>query len=186
MKRNSSLYKMVLTALLLAVGIVLPFLLGQTEILGQAISPLHIPVLLCGLTCGAGWGAALGFILPLLRSVLFGMPPLALVAVPMAFELAVYGAVTGLLYPVFRRLLKKDSHLPAMLASLIIAMILGRIAGGAAKACVMGINGNPYTFQAFIAAYFTGTVVGAAVHLIVVPAVALALEKAGLSPAEKR
>ena len=73
------------------------------------------------------------------------------------------------------------THLPAMLVAMLIAMVAGRIAGGAAKACVMGINGNPYTFQAFIAAYFTGTAVGAVIHLIIVPAVALALEKAGLS-----
>ena len=185
MKRNNHLYKLVVTALLLAVGLYLPFLLGQTEVLGQTISPLHIPALLCGLTCGWGWGAALGAVLPLMRSLLFGMPPMP-VAIPMAFELAVYGAVTGLLYPLFLKLLKKDNHLPAMLVSMIAAMILGRMVGGAAKAVVMGVQGNAYTCQTFIAAYFTGTAVGAVIHLIVVPAVALALEKAGLSAVESR
>lgn len=179
--RHSGIYTMVVAALLLAVGLVLPLLLGQAEILGQAISPLHIPVLLCGLTCGWGWGAALGIVLPLLRSALFGMPPMP-VAIPMAFEMAVYGALTGLLYPAFRTLLRKSNHLPAMILSMLIAMILGRVVGGAAKACVMGFQGNAYTFEAFIAAYFTGTAVGAVIHLIVVPAVALALEKAKLSP----
>ena len=185
MKRNSHLYKMVVTALLLAVGLYLPFLLGQTEILGQAISPLHIPALLCGLTCGWGWGLTLGAVLPILRSLLFGMPSMP-AAIPMAFELAVYGAATGCLYPLLAKLLRRDSHLPAMLVSLMVAMILGRIAGGAAKAAVMGFQGNAYAFQTFIAAYFTGTAIGAAIHLIVVPAVALALEKAGLSAAQVR
>ena len=185
MKRNSHLYKLVVTSLLLAVGLYLPFLLGQTEVLGQTISPLHIPALLCGLTCGWGWGAALGAVLPIMRTLLFGMPPMP-VAIPMAFELAVYGAASGLLYPLFVRLLRKDSHLPAMLVSLIAAMILGRIVGGAAKAIMMGFQGSAYTFQTFIAAYFTGTAVGAVIHLIVAPAVALALEKAGLSAAEVR
>lgn len=180
MKRNNHLYKLVVTALLLAIGLYLPFLLGQVEVLGQAISPLHIPALLCGLTCGWGWGAVLGAVLPMMRSLLFGMPPMP-AAIPMAFELAVYGAATGLLYPLFVRLLKKDRHLPAMFVSLIAAMILGRIVGGAAKAVMMGFQSNAYTFEAFIAAYFTGTAVGAVIHLIVVPAVALALEKAGLS-----
>ena len=68
--------------------------------------------------------------------------------------------------------------------AMLIAMVAGRIAGGAVKACVMGFQGNGYTFQAFIAAYFTGTAVGAVIHLIVVPAIALALEKAKLSPME--
>lgn len=179
--RQSGIYKMVVTALLLAVGLVLPLLLGQVEVLGQAISPLHIPVLLCGLTCGWGWAAVLGAVLPILRSLIFTMPPMP-VAIPMAFEMAAYGALTGLMYPLMRRLLKKNSHLPAMLVSMLIAMVLGRFVGGAAKACVMGFQGNGYTLQAFIAAYFTGTAVGAVIHLIVVPAVALALEKAGLSP----
>ena len=182
MKRNSHLYKMVVTALLLAVGLYLPFLLGQTEVLGQTISPLHIPALLCGLTCGWGWGAVLGAVLPVMRSLLFGMPPMP-AAIPMAFELAVYGAATGLLYPLMQKIIRKDSHLPAMLASMVIAMILGRVVGGAAKAVMMGFQGNAYTFQTFVAAYFTGTAVGAVIHLIVVPAVTLALEKAKLSPA---
>ena len=68
-----------------------------------------------------------------------------------------------------------------MLVSLIIAMLLGRIVGGAAKACMMGFQGSAYSFNTFIAAYFTGTAVGAVIHLIIVPAVAMALEKAGLS-----
>ena len=179
--RNSALYKMVVTALLLAIGLALPFLLGQVEVLGQAISPLHIPALLCGLTCGWGWGLTLGAVLPILRSLLFGMPPMV-AAIPMAFELAAYGALTGLIYPLLLKLFKNRSHLPAMVISMLAAMILGRIAGGAAKACIMGFQGNSYTFSTFIAAYFTGTAVGAVIHLIIVPAVALALEKAKLSP----
>ena len=181
MNSRSHLYKMVITSLLLAIGLYLPFLLGQVEVLGQAISPLHIPVLLCGLTCGWGWGLVLGAVLPILRSLIFIMPPMP-VALPMAFELAAYGALTGLMYPVLRRVFHKKSSLPAMLTALIIAMVLGRIVGGAAKACVMGFQGNAYTFQMFIAAYFTGTAVGALIHLIVVPAVALALETTNLSP----
>ncbi len=179
--RKKHLYKMIISALLLAIGLYLPFLLGQVEVLGQTVSPLHIPALLCGLTCGWGWGAVLGAVLPVLRSLFFGMPPMP-TALPMAFELAAYGAVSGLLYPLFVRIFRKDNHLPAMLGALIVAMLIGRITGGAAKACMMGFQGNIYTFEAFIAAYFTSTAVGAVIHLIVVPAVTTALEKASLSP----
>ena len=107
MKKTHHLYKLVVTALLLAIGLTLPFLLGQVEVLGQAISPLHIPALLCGLTCGWGWGFTLGAVLPILRSLLFGMPPMP-AAIPMAFELAVYGALTGLVYPLLIKLFKKS------------------------------------------------------------------------------
>lgn len=179
--RRTASYQLAISALLLAVGLILPLLLGQTTVLGQAISPLHIPALLCGLTCGWSWGAALGVVLPLLRSFLFGMPPIP-VAIPMACEMAVYGALTGLLYPALLKIIRSRSHLPAMLVSILVAMFAGRIIGGAAKACVMGFQGNHYTLQAFVAAYFTGTAVGAIIHLVTVPAAALALERAKLSP----
>lgn len=184
MNRKSGLYSLLVTAILLAVGIVLPFLTGNVQVLGQAISPLHIPVLICGLTCGWGWGMGLGIVLPLLRSVLFGMPPLVPVAIPMAFEMAAYGALCGLLYPMLRKKMSKVycAMLIAMVIAMVIAMLAGRLVGGAAKAVVMGIQGNAYTFQAFVTAYFVNTAVGAVIHLIVVPLVVTALEKARLSP----
>lgn len=173
MRKNT--YHLVVTAMLLALGMVLPFLTGQLPAIGQAISPLHIPALICGLLCGTPWGLALGAVLPLLRSVIFGMPPLLPVGIPMAFELAVYGAVCGLIYP---RLIKPGkNHLSAMLVSLIVAMVLGRIAGGAVKAVVMGLTGGTYSFSAFVAAYFTTTLPGAVIHLILVPAIVTAVER---------
>ena len=184
--KNKSLYRLVLSGVLLALGLVLPFLTGQIPSIGQAISPLHIPALICGLTCGWQWGLGLGIVLPLLRSLLFGMPPFPTAALPMAFELAAYGLLTGLLYPLFLRLFKKENHLPALLTALLVSMILGRFVGGAAKAALLsfGIIGSnsPYTFAVFFTSYFTSTAIGAAIHVILVPAVVLALEKAKLSP----
>lgn len=182
MNRNTGLYRLIVTAVLLALGMVLPFLTGQIPEIGQLVSPLHIPAFICGLTCGPVYGAALGFALPLVRSAVLGMPPLVPVALPMAFELCGYGLLCGLLYPLARRLLGKKAHWLSMLAALIVAMVGGRLLGGAAKAVVMGMGGNAYTFQAFVTAYFTGTAVGALIHLIIVPAVVTALEKARLSP----
>ncbi|MBQ8313186.1 MAG: ECF transporter S component [Clostridia bacterium] len=179
MQKKSPLYRMIVIAVLLALGMVLPFLTGQIPTIGQAISPLHIPAFIAGLTCGWGWGMALGLVLPILRSFVFGMPPLVAVAIPMAFELAAYAIVCGVLYPLLRGRMKR---LPAMLAALIIAMVAGRIVGGAAKAIVMGITGSGFTFSMFISSYFVTTAVGALIHLIVVPVVVLALEKAHLSP----
>ena len=180
MARNKTLYSLLIAALMVALGLVLPLFLGQVQILNQSISPMHIPALIAGLTCGPIYGAAAGFIMPLLRMVIFGMPPVA-VAVPMAFELAAYAAFAGLFYPIMVRVLKKG-HLPAMLVAMLIAMLAGRLIGGAAKAIFMGLNGNSYAFSTFINAYFVTTAVGAVVHLIVCPVITLALEKARLSP----
>lgn len=179
MDRNRPVYRLIVSALLMALGLVLPFLTGQLPALGQAICPLHIPALIAGLTCGWGWGAALGLVLPILRSLLFGMPALVPVAVPMAAELAVYGLVCGMMYPFLRRRMKR---LPAMLLTMLAAMVAGRILGGGAKALVMGLTGGSFTFAMFVSGYFTSTAVGALVHLLVVPPVVLALERAHLSP----
>ena len=181
MQRNTFLYRLLITAVLLAIGMVLPFLTGQMQTIGQLISPLHIPVFICGLTCGWSWGAALGFILPIFRGLIFGMPPFPAVGLPMAFEMLVYGLVTGLLYPRLRKVLQ-NQHIVAMLISMLAAMILGRCAGGATRAVMMGIQGNSYSFAAFFASYFTGTVAGAVIHLFVCPYIVTMLEQARLSP----
>ena len=98
--RKSTTKKMVYAGVLLAVGILLPFLTAQIPSLGSRMLPMHIPVLLAGFICGWPYGLVIGFILPLFRSVLFGMPPMFPTALAMAFELAVYGAVTGILYKI--------------------------------------------------------------------------------------
>ena len=187
MRKNDTLYRMIVTAVLLALGLILPFLTGQLQSFGKLLSPLHIPVLICGMTCGWGWGGVLGLVLPVLRMALFGMPA-APMAYPMTFELCAYGVATGLLYPWLRRELCSRcgaKPLVVMLATLGLAMVGGRIVGVAAKALLLWgglIGGAPMTFAALMTSYFVDTAVGAVVHLIVVPAVVLALEKARLSP----
>lgn len=76
--------KTVLSAVFLALGIGLPFLTGQIKEIGDTLLPMHLPVMLCGLVCGAKFGFAVGLILPFLRSVLTGMPPVYPNAVYMA------------------------------------------------------------------------------------------------------
>ena len=185
--KNSSLQtrKMIYAALFLALAIVLPFLTGQIQTIGQLISPLDIPALICGLVCGWPSGLAVGVLSPLLRSLLFNMPPFPNAALPMAFECGAYGLLTGLLYPLFLRLYRKENHLPAILTALVLAMIGGRIVGGTARAALLafGIIGSqsPYTFAAFFASYFTSTAPGAAIHIVLIPAIVLAMEKGKLS-----
>lgn len=114
--------KLTLSAMFMAIGILLPLLTGQIQRIGNMLLPMHIPVLLCGLICGWQYGAVVGFILPLMRSVMFGMPPLYPVAVAMAFELAAYGFVTGFVYSRVHR-----KNIGTTYLSLIAGMISGRV-----------------------------------------------------------
>ena len=95
--------KLGLSAMFMALGLVLPFFTGQIQNIGNMLLPMHIPVFLCGLICGWKYGAVVGFILPLMRSVLFGMPVMFPNAVAMAFELMTYGLVVGLIYVGFKK-----------------------------------------------------------------------------------
>ena len=81
-----SLRSLALSAMFLALGLVLPFLTGQIPEIGNLLLPMHLPVLLCGLVCGWKYGLAVGFTTPLLRSMLFGMPTFYPSAVSMAFS----------------------------------------------------------------------------------------------------
>ena len=90
--------KIVFSAFFLALALALPFLTGQIPQIGNMLSPMHFPVLLCGFICGWPYGLAVGFIAPLLRFMVFGMPPIFPTGISMAFELAVYGAVSGFIF----------------------------------------------------------------------------------------
>ena len=95
MKHN--IKNMTMAAMFLALGLVLPFFTGQIPQIGSMLLPMHIPVFLCGLICGWQYGGIVGFILPLLRYAIFGMPVLFPNGIAMSFELMTYGLVVGLL-----------------------------------------------------------------------------------------
>jgi len=103
MKKQNTLRTMILAAMFLAIAYILPFFTGQIPQVGSMLCPMHIPVLLCGFLCGWPWGLAVGFTAPLFRSATLSMPPMYPVAISMAFELATYGAVSGLLHRILPR-----------------------------------------------------------------------------------
>ena len=168
--------KLVLSGVFLALGLVLPFLTGQIQSIGSMLLPMHIPVLLCGFICGAPYGLIVGFITPLLRSLLFGMPKLFPMACAMAFELAAYGFLAGLFYKLFAG--RKDAL--RMYASLILAMVGGRLVWAAAAKIFYTKAGINFTMQVFWAGAFANAVPGIILQLILIPAVLLALKKAKL------
>ncbi|MCM1411810.1 MAG: ECF transporter S component [Lachnospiraceae bacterium] len=173
MKNN--IKNLTLSAMFVAVGIILPFFTGQIPQIGNMLLPMHIPVFLCGLICGWQYGAAVGFILPLMRSMLFSMPPLFPNATAMAFELLTYGLVAGLLYS-----RSKWQCVIALYRSIIAAMVAGRIVWGVAQILLLGISGSIFTWEAFMAGAFLNAIPGIIVQLILIPAVMVALNRTGL------
>lgn len=166
--------KLAISAMFLALGLVLPFLTGQIPEVGSMLLPMHIPVLLCGMVTGGGWGLAVGAICPLLRSFLFSMPPPYPTALSMAFELAAYGFVSGILY---QRL--KDRGTAGIYISLVTAMLLGRVVWGITR-WVMLAFGTKFSIALFFAGAFTQAIPGIILQLVLIPLILVALKKAGL------
>ena len=171
MKRNKNVLKLVYAAVCLALCMVLPLLTMQIPQIGKALSPMHIPVFLCGFLCGWPWGLAVGLIAPVMRSLLFSMPKLYPDAVAMTFELATYGALSGLLYG----LLPKKKW--AVILSLVLAMLGGRAVWGLARYVFAGLQGSRFPFSAFLAGAFTNAILGIILHLMFVPVIVIALQK---------
>ncbi|MBR5560555.1 MAG: ECF transporter S component [Clostridia bacterium] len=173
--KNFSVRRLTITAMLMAMGMLLPFLTGQIQHFGNMLLPMHLPVFICGMICGPWWGLLLGALLPLVRSMVFGMPVLMPAAAAMAFELAAYGLFSGLL----RSRLPKT--LPMLFVSLIGTMIIGRLVWGVVSIPIYGIAGKAFGWQLFIANGFVNAVPGMILQLIAIPAIVTALEKAKLA-----
>lgn len=165
---------MVLAALFLALGLIMPFLTMQVREIGSMLLPMHIPVLICGFVCGWKYGLLVGFITPLLRSFIFTMPLMFPNAVSMAFELATYGAIVGLLYYILG-----NSKLRIYL-SLLGAMVAGRLVWGIIMIILSGINKSVFSWQMFIGGALLNAIPGIILQLVLIPILIFTLEKAGV------
>ena len=163
--QNQSLRNLLLAALFLAIGLVLPFFTGQIKEIGNMLLPMHLPVFLCALICGWQYGTAVGFIMPLLRFALFSMPRMP-TALAMAFEMAAYAFAAGFLYSRARWQCTRMLY-----RSLIIAMIV-----------LLGLSGGAFTWQMFISGAFLNAIPGIILQLVLIPAIMVALDRAKLVP----
>ena len=169
--KKTNVKTLVLAALFLALALVLPFLTGQIPQIGSMLCPMHIPVLLCGFFCGWPWGLAVGLIAPVLRSLLFGMPPMFPVAVCMAFELATYGAVSGLLHS------KLPRRKLSVYVSLLSAMVAGRLVWGLAQFLCVGLDVSAFGLAAFWSGAVTTAIPGIVIQIVLIPVLVIMLQK---------
>ena len=173
---NASIKNLSLAAMFIAIGILLPFLTGQIPEIGRMLLPMHIPVLLCGLICGKRYGLIVGFILPLMRGFMFGMPVLFPMGVAMAFELATYGFVIGLIYSSSRW-----QCIIALYRALIAAMVVGRVVWGTAMLLLLGLSGSGiFTWQMFIGGAVVNAIPGIILQITLIPVIMVALNRTGL------
>lgn len=172
--------KLCVCGICIALCYVLPVAFHATA-LGSVLSPMHIPVLLCGLICGGWYGAVCGLIGPVLSSVLSGMPPV-MSLIFMVPELVVYGLVSGLCV----KFVRTGKTVADLYIALVAAMLLGRVVGGIAKALFFLGTGKSFGIAAWATGYFVTSAPGIVAHLVLIPPLVLVLMGAGVIPARYR
>ena len=168
------LLKVAFAGVCLALCLLLPFLTANSQTLGNILCLMHIPVLLCGFVCGWQYGLAVGATAPLLRNLLFGMPPFPTVALPMMAELAVYGLLTGVIYKI---LPKKMGYI---YLNLILSLAAGRVVSVLAKYGLYALGKTQFSLSTVLKMNFITTLPGVALQLALIPMVLYALKKGGV------
>ena len=158
--------KITFSAMFLALGIILPFLTMNIPSIGNMLLPMHIPVMLCGFIIGPIQGAIVGFITPLLRSLLVGAPAFYPNAVVMSFELLTYGLISGVFYHI---IFSRKDKIINIYITLISSMLIGRIVYGVVNLLIGLITVNKFTFQVFITSAFINAIPGILIQLILIP-----------------
>ena len=176
MKKMSPVKKYIITAVCIALCVVLPQAFHAIPNAGSIYCPMHIPVLLCGLICGWQYGLLCGIAGPLVSALITGMPPAAVLP-GMLVECAAYGALTGLMM----QLVHTKKVYPDLYISLLVAMLGGRIISGIAKALIF--SAGSYSMTAWVTGSFVTSLPGIIVHLVLIPSIVYALMKAKLIPA---
>ena len=175
MQKMSAVNNSIITAVCIALCVVLPQAFHAVPNAGAIYLPMHIPVLLCGLICGWSYGLLCGLAGPALSALLTGMPPAAVLP-GMLVECGVYGLAAGLLMQLVR-----TKHLYADLyISLAAAMLLGRVVSGIAKALIF--SAGSYSMVSWVAGSFVTALPGIVIQLALLPSIVYALMRARLIP----
>lgn len=175
MEKMTSIKKSIITAVCIALCVVLPQAFHAIPNAGAVYCPMHIPVLLCALICGFPYGLFCGIAGPLLSSLFTGMPPAAVLP-PMMVECAVYGLIAGLLMKFIH-----TKHLYADLyISLIISMLSGRMAAGIVKALIFARG--EITIEVWAVTHFVTSLPGIVIQLALLPTIVFALMKSNIIP----
>lgn len=171
----SKVKRSILTAVCIALCAVLPMAIYAIPNADAVYSPMHIPVLLCGLICGGGYGVLCGLAGPIISALITGMPSIALLPVTLV-ECVCCGGLSGLLMA----RLRTEKVFADLYISMLAAMLIGRIAGGAARALIFAPGSM--TLAAWATGYFVTALPGVIIQLVLVPSIVYALTRARLIP----
>lgn len=162
-------------AVCIALCVVLPMVFHAIPNGGVLFSPMHLPVLLCGIVAGWCSGVICGIAGPLLSFLFTGMPGLPMLP-QMMTELGCYGFFAGLMMVFLHK------RRCGVIISLLVAMIAGRIVAGLARAFIF--TPGAMTLPIWITSYFVSCLPAIIMQLVLIPLIYAALKKTGFAEKE--
>lgn len=170
MQRESKLKNLKIAGILLFATVVLPFL-GAWLPMGDRLLLREIPVLLCGLVCGASYGAAVGLLAPLLGFIVMGEPAFYPDVISMMVEYLLLGAVASPIFRIFSR------NIVSLYLSLGAAMAAGRLGYAAAQYIMIELQHREFSLHAVLKTQVIHVWPGLLLQLIAVPLLTLAADR---------
>lgn len=174
-KPQKTIYRSSAAAVCITLCTILPIAFHAIPNGGILFSPMHLPVLLCGITCGPEYGLLCGIIGPMLSSAVTGMPGMAILPT-MIIELSCYGLISGLMM----HFVHTGKQTADLTLSLSVAMLFGRILAGLATAFLFAPE--TYSVRIWFGAYFVSCFPAIILQLLLLPLIYNALQKAELLP----
>lgn len=170
----SKVKKSMITAVCIALCVSFMLLLRALPGAGAIYSPLLTGVIICAVTCGAGYGALCAAAGVLFSAVINGTPSAAMLPAVLA-ESILCALISGLIIVRVRLSPYK---------TLYIALLSGRLIGCAVGGIVQGLMFAPKTpaFWVWVGGYFVSSLPGMIIMLVLVPGILRALANAGLVP----
>lgn len=174
-RRMSAVKQSIVTAVCLALCVVLPMAFHAIPRGGEIYDPMFFPIMVCGLSCDWGFGLLCGIAGPVLSTLFTGMPPVA--DLP---TMVVQGAFCGLLCGLMMLWVHTRSAYADLYIAIVVAIVVGSVAAGAVKALIFAAG--KYSIRMWAMGYFVKCLPGLIIQLVLVPSIIVALMKAHLVP----
>ncbi len=162
-----SVKNLIVAALLLMLSVALYKFFGSVRIFGGYLCVMQAPILLCGLLCGPVLGGLAGVAAPFICSLLFNSPAMYPDTYALAVELVFFGVMCGVLYK-------------TMYQNVYVSLLLSMYIGKTAYEFMMKFLSNAYSAESFLNDVFYGCIPGIIVIIVILPLIAILLDKTGL------
>lgn len=154
--------QLTISAMSLALGIILPQAFHMVPNAGSIFLPMHMPVIFGAYFVSPIYAFIVGILCPLVSHIVFQMPTTAMLG-QMVVELGAYGLCASLL----NRYLNIRKDIIKTYAVLVISMLVGRMAYGIMN-CLF-FKAGEYSLSIWLSSAFVTCLPGIMIQIILIP-----------------